>query len=222
MRAVIASGSERYDDPWHPFERTSPLVAGILTDAGFEVSIDHAVDHAMTRLDDVDLLVVNAGDPWRGSPRGAEAGADAVAGMASALDRGIGVIALHCAVSSLRDYPEWFGAIGGMWVPGLSFHPPAGVAHIFGGRLPDGTQIESFDVFDECYCRIQQIGRSTPVAHHHADGQAEPVAWTRTHGRSRIAVDLLGHDERSYESEGHAHLLSSLARWTVGAPPTER
>ncbi len=62
MRAVIASGSGRYADPWHPFPETSPLLAETPRGAGFAVEIDEDVDGAMARLAGVGLLVVNAGD----------------------------------------------------------------------------------------------------------------------------------------------------------------
>ena len=221
MHAVIASGTGRYRDPWHPFERTTPLVAEILTMSGFSVAIDDDVDRAMTKLHGVDLLVVNAGDPWRSTPEGAAAPARSVNGLRCALERGIGIVALHCAVSSLRDYPDWFPAIGGMWVPGLSFHPPADTAHITGGTLPGGSVIADFEVNDERYCRIQRLGASTEVAHHSHNGRAEPAAWVREHGPSRVAVDLLGHDERSYDSAGHRGLLSTLALWVAGSRATD-
>src|SRR5699024_9887359 len=64
MRALVASGSGRYADPWHPFPKTSPLLAEILSGSGFEVDVDDDVDASMGRLEGVDLLVVNAADPW--------------------------------------------------------------------------------------------------------------------------------------------------------------
>lgn len=214
MRAVIASGTGRYADPWHPFPRTSPLLQRILTDAGFDTTIDDDVDAAMRSLDGVDLLVVNAGDPWRDGSRDAPPTAS-IDGFAAALHRGIGVLALHCAVSSLRDYPEWPVAIGGMWVPGLSFHPPHGETDVTGGRLPDGTPIGDFRVEDERYCRLQSIGRSSVVAGFEGPDGTERAAWARRIGASRIAVDVLGHDERSYESTGHRRLITQLAHWTT-------
>jgi hypothetical protein len=63
MRVVIATGEGRYADPWHPFATTSQRLETVLEDAGFTVRIDGDLDGAMTRLDGVDLLVVNAGDP---------------------------------------------------------------------------------------------------------------------------------------------------------------
>lgn len=211
MRALIVSGTGRYADPWHPFDRTSPRIASILSDVGFETSLSTDLDGAMSTLEGISLLVVNAGDPWR-------SGTDTVAptdiartGLSDALGRGIGVVALHCAVASMRDYPDWFAAIGGMWVPGLSFHPPAGQTSI----ATTIRGLETFEVYDECYCRLQQIGHRTEVAHH-SEAEGAPVAWIRQYRHSRIAVDTLGHDERSYDSAGHRRLLQTLALWASG------
>ncbi|WP_434810902.1 ThuA domain-containing protein [Microbacterium sp. bgisy189] len=215
--AVIASGAGRYADPWHPFPDTSPLIADVLEDAGFTVRIDDDIDGAMTRLDGVDLIVVNAGDPWRDAEP-VQVAQGSLDGFAAAIDRGIGILAFHCATATLRDYPDWAAAVGAMWVPSLSMHPDAGVTTIRGGALPDGTPIDDFELFDERYCRLQQIGRRHIVARH--DGAddapaAEPTAWVREYGAARVAVDVLGHDVRSYESPGHRALIAALAGWVT-------
>ncbi|GAB3815146.1 hypothetical protein GCM10028820_12070 [Tessaracoccus terricola] len=220
MRALIASGSGRYADPWHPFPRTSPLLAEILRDTGFEVEIDDDVDQAMTRIDGVDLLVVNAADPWRDSAERLPADAAGPRRFSKALERGIGVLAMHCALASLRDYPDWAAALGGMWVPGQSWHPPLDTTRITGAALPDGTPVADFDVEDERYLSLQRIGHSHVVAHFDGAGGPEPAAWVREYRNSRIAVDALGHDERSYASEGHRALIRTLASWlTAGITP---
>lgn len=212
-RALVAVGTGRYADPWHPFARTGAAVADILRGDGFDVDVVPDVDRALAALVGVDLLVVAAGDPWREGERIAPPAAS-VDGLAAALARGIGVLALHSAVASLRDHPEWAPAVGAVWLPGTSFHPAAGVTRI----RTEADWGEDFDVQDERYCRLQPIGRSTPVAWHEGDEAGtgpEPAAWVREHGAARIAVDVLGHDERSYEPEGHRALVRRLARWTV-------
>lgn len=213
MRALIASGSGRYSDPWHPFDRTSPRLREILTGVGFDVDIEDDVDRAMQRLEGVSLLVVNAGDPWRSSIDAPAPPAASIEGFDTALRRGFGILALHCAVSTMRDYPEWFPAIGAMWVPGSSWHPPADRVVIRRNTSPTDAGELSFDVFDECYCRLQRLGSRVEVAHHEATGEREAVAWTREYRASRIAVDTLGHDELSYDSAGHRRLVERLSLW---------
>ncbi|WP_431030590.1 ThuA domain-containing protein [Plantibacter sp. RU18] len=214
MKTLIASGSGRYADPWHPYDRTSPLIAEVLSTAGFETTIDDDVDQAMTRLDGVDLLIVNAGDPWRSDQPG-DAPCAAIDGLAAALERGVGVIAFHAALASLRDYPEWAPAIGAVWLPGVSWHPPSGRTVIRGLRFPDGAPVHDLEVDDEQYLRLQRLGPSGVVAEHEIDGERFPAAWVREHEASRVAVDALGHDERSYESAGHRALIAQLAQWVT-------
>jgi len=214
-RVVIASGEGRYADPWHPFAATSLRVQAVLEDAGFVVVIDPDLDGAMTRLDGVDLLVINAGDPWKepGDPPAAES----IVGFGAALGRGIGLLGIHAAAATMRDYPEWAEAFGAIWLPGLSGHPPIDLARITITASHLGAGLDDFEVLDERYSGLQRVGRSDIVATHAVDGVTCPTAWTRVVGRVRVAADMLGHDERSYDSPGHRALLSSLARWASGA-----
>lgn len=218
MRALIASGTGRYADPWHPFPATSTLLAEVLAECGFTVDIDDDVDGALTRLATVDLLVVNAGDPWHDSPVRLAPDDPSVRVLATAMDEGIGVLAMHSAVASLRDHPGWAQATGAVWVPGASWHPDFGTTLISGVALPGSDEVWGFVVDDERYCSLQFVGESHVVAWHDGATGPEPTAWVRTQGRSRVAVDVLGHDERSYASAGHRYLLQRLARWAVSTP----
>ena len=217
MQAVIATGQGRYADPWHPYAATSGRLETVLAEAGFNVVIDPDLDGAMTRLDGVDLLVVNAGDPWRGTGDPPPPPEESIGGFRTALHRGIGVLALHAAAATMRDYPEWAGAVGAIWLPTISGHPPIDTARITITTARLGADLVDFDVHDERYSRLQLLGRSDIVATHTVDGMVHPTAWTRLVGPSRVAVDLLGHDERSYDSAGHRRLLTELARWVVGS-----
>ncbi|MFT4167121.1 MAG: ThuA domain-containing protein [Microlunatus sp.] len=213
-QVLIVSGSGRYADPWHPFAATSALLAELLASAGFTVTVDDDLDSAMTRLDGVSLLVVNAGDPWRDAPP-EPAPAESIAGFRQAVQDGVAILALHTAPATMRGYPDWAPAIGAVWLPGISGHPPIGSVDIsIHDRRFGGT--DSFRVIDERYCHLQPIGRSAVVATHQIDGATHPTAWIRTVGSLRVAVDLLGHNDHSYASEGHRALIVALARWATG------
>ena len=213
MKTMLLSGAGRYADPWHPYPETSGRIRAVLEGDGRTVELREDIDDAMQALDDVDLLVVNAGDPWREDDTRLH-GPDRSASLHSALERGIGVVAVHWSVASLRDYPDWAAATGGVWTTG-SFHPPFGRAHVTGGALPDGSPVSSFDVDDERYCSVQQIGPHHCVATHDGSFGPEPTAWVREHLGSRVAVDLLGHDTRSWDSEGRVELFRALTRWVT-------
>lgn len=220
--ALILSGAGRYADPWHPFPDTSAALGGLLTEAGFAVEQSTDVDGSLQRLDGVDLLVVNTGDPWRNGETGRGAPTAALAGLDAALERGIAVLVQHTGVTSLRDYPSWAAAVGAVWLPEISGHPPltefevrltdAGVST---GGLLEGQ--DDFTLADEQYTFLQRVGPAEVLAEHTHAGEQHPVVWVRRHGKARIAVDLLGHDLRSYDSPEHRRLLHSLVAWLTSA-----
>ena len=118
--AIILSGAGRYADPWHPFAETSAALAELVRDAGFTVQVADDPDAALAALDEsVRLIVVNAGDPLgpnanagtgagaegdRPTPPEASVIAAGDAALEAAIDRGVGILAVHAAASSLRDH----------------------------------------------------------------------------------------------------------------------
>jgi type 1 glutamine amidotransferase len=219
-RAVIATGAGRYGDPWHPFPETSARIAALLRDDGWDVTVDDDVDHALAHLDGFDLLVVNAGDPWRDGDTELEHYADpaADAGLTAAIARGIGLVAVHAALSTLRDHPAWRRAIGGEWEPGRSWHPPIADAHlrIVDAGHPITDRMPGIDVFDERYSDLAVDDGARVLAEHDVDGTAHPAVWIRE-DPTRAVVSSLGHDERAYDSSGYVRLLQRAARWAARA-----
>jgi type 1 glutamine amidotransferase len=217
-RAVIASGTGRYADPWHPFPATSARIADALRADGWDVSVDDDVDHALANLEGVDLLVVNAGDPWREVPADVDPVADpaADAGLRRAVARGIGIVAVHAALSSLRDHPVWREAIGGEWQPGVSWHPPIGDARVrvVDAGHPVSERMPDIDVFDERYSDLVVDAGARVLAVHDVDGAEHTAVWVREHP-TRAVVSSLGHDERAYDSPAHLALLQRAARWAA-------
>lgn len=225
-KALVLTGGGRYADPWHSFAATSARLAGLLAEAGHEVVVRDDVDAALGELDgplaDVGLLVVNAGDPLRSVRDGrpepppappAEVLAAASAGLDAALERGIGVLAVHAAVMSLRDHPAWFECLGGEWVWGESSHPPFGTVRAkLGGNHPI-AQGPDFAVEDEAYEHLRFAEVFEPIAEHERDGIRYPLVWARESGRSRAVVDVLGHSVQSYESVEHRALLLRAIEW---------
>ncbi|WP_221583911.1 ThuA domain-containing protein [Microbacterium sp. G2-8] len=217
MRAIIAAGTGRYADPWHPFVETSGLIAEVLGEDGWDAVVDDDVDRALTRLEDANLLVVDAGDPWRNGETGRGAPDASVAGLDAALARGIGVLAVHNAVSSLRDYPAWRAAIGGEWIVGRSGHPPIGAA-TFAIVRPDHpvtADIGDLRVFDERYAHLDVDDEADVLATSDVDGEAQPAVWALTREEGRAVVSTLGHDARAFRAESHRALLQAAARWAT-------
>ncbi|MEV8268350.1 ThuA domain-containing protein [Microbacterium sp. NPDC076911] len=219
--AVIATGSGRYSDPWHPFDETSAALASILEADGWQITAVTDPDHALAELRNANLLVVNAGDPSRNVPESlarvpAATIEAADTGLTEAIRRGIGVLAVHTSVSSLRDYPAWLDAIGGSWEPGVSWHPP--IAHsavrVIDTGHPITAGVEDFTLHDEMYSGLVLTSEVQVLAEHSLDGVAHPLVWTKENP-TRAVVSALGHDAGAYESPELRALIARAARWAA-------
>jgi uncharacterized protein len=208
-RAVILSGGGAYGDPWHPFAATSERIAGILAGTGHDVEIAGDVAGRVADLRGCDLLVVNAADGPPGDTSAARAG------LLAALDRGLGVLAVHVGACTLLRLPEWESVTGAAWVSGQSTHPKTGPCRIttYPGRHPITEPVTDFDIVDERYAFLRTAPGLVPLAAHAYGGQPHPLLWARERGRARVVTDALGHDTRSYDSAAHRELISRAARW---------
>ena len=217
-QALILSGGGRYADPWHPFGDTSACLAGVLEKQGIRVEVSDHVDDRLEDLSEVDLLVVNAGDPSPDDPAPTPL-VGARAGLLSYLGRGGAVLSMHAAASSLPGIPEWESVMGGRWVRGVAMHPAAGLAQVrvYPQRHPIVATSESFVLHDERYSYLRVSPDVVPLATHEHDDIEHPLIWARRYGNARVVYDGLGHDPRSYDSPEHREIVARAARWLLGA-----
>jgi uncharacterized protein len=211
-RSLILSGGGAYADPWHPFAATSQRIARILESLGHDVEVNDLVADRVADLRGYDLIAVNAAaGPDADTSR-------AQAGLMAALDRGIGVLAIHVGACTLLRLPLWESVTGAAWVDGQSTHPRAGPGRIvtFQRRHSICAPVEDFDVIDERYAWLRVAPGTVPLAAHEHAGQSHPLLWAREYRGSRVVTDLLGHDERSYDSPQHRLLVARSARWLAG------
>lgn len=212
-RSLILSGGGDYRDPWHPFAATSERLAGLLWNLGHEVEVSELVADRVADLRGWDLVVVNAA-------AGPESDTSAAAaGLRAALDRGVGVLAIHVGACTLLRLPTWESLTGAVWIEGQSMHPKAGPCRIitYPGRHPICAPVADFDIVDERYAYLRIAPDVVPLAAHEHGGEVHPVLWARILGRSRVVTDTLGHDERSYDSAAHRQLIARAARWLTWA-----
>jgi len=218
-RSLILSGGGAYADPWHPFAATSQRIAGLLAALGHHVEISDLVADRVADLRGWDLIVVNAASGPQADTSAAREGISAAqAGLSAALDRGLGILAVHVGACTLLRLPVWESVTGAAWITG-SMHPKVGPARIitYPGRHPICAPAADFDITDERYTWLRIAPDILPLAAHRHEGGLHPLLWAHTRGRSRVVTDLLGHDERSYDSPAHRELISRAARWLTGA-----
>ncbi|MDR0783658.1 MAG: ThuA domain-containing protein [Propionibacteriaceae bacterium] len=220
-KALILSGAGRYADPWHSYADTSLRLEALAHDSGWKTTITDQIDETLAAgLDDFDLVIVNAGDPWHATEEGAPEPDEAVIAqgrlaLATALERGISLLGVHAAANSLRDYPQWRFALGGEWTHGKSWHPAVGEIHIrtLHDEIVEG--LSDFNVMDERYTALT-IDRDIELLAEAIDDQkGHPIAWAHQYGRSCVIYDALGHDLRSFDSRGHRSLLRRALSWLL-------
>jgi hypothetical protein len=173
------------------------------------------VSDRVADLAQFDLIVVNAA----AGPGLTTAEQDAARdGLLTALDRGVGVLAMHTGVCALLRLPQWEAVTGAVWVQGQSGHPPLGPARVqtHQDRHPIVGPVPDFDVIDERYTGLRLAPGLVPLATHRHQGRQYPLVWARDLGRTRVVADALGHDPRSYDSAGHRRLLIHAVQWLTG------
>jgi uncharacterized protein len=219
--ALLLIGRDRYADPWHDFAATGACIAREMTSLGMAVEWRSTFPDTFASFSRPDLVVVLAG---RGVALSAEddPGADTqwadfhgtLAGFVAA---GTALLALHSAANTFEDSPHWVRLIGGRWVEGKSTHPPIGDA-IFDtvGSHPIVSGMGSIHAFDERYCDLEMAESSQPFLVTRQGSAVHPVAWAAAPtGRGRAVYDGMGHDTRSYDSEGRVALLRYEISWLL-------
>lgn len=216
MRVVVLSGSGRYADLWHDFPATSERLARLLTGPGRTIRVERDVEDGLARLDEVDLLVVNAGDPRDEAPN--PAASAAIGGLRTYVARGGPVLAVHASASTFSTEPGWAVAIGGRWIPGVSMHPPYGAARLRRTTTdhPVVAGLGDLELTDERYSYLATEPGITALYDHEHDGVRHPAIWALETADGRRAVyDGLGHSVDSYDNEGHRRVLRQAAGWLL-------
>lgn len=225
---LIVSGSGRHGDPWHPFARTSALIAETLAGLdGVTVEIDDDADARLQHLDAVDLLVLDLGDasrpdaePAPADPEGAERRRAAAAAFTAA---GGALLVVHAGSSSLGEIPELTARMPARWLRPDAWHPEFGtvtaVPTAAGEEHPVTAGVGPVTAQDESYRGMTLHPAAVPLLEHRQDGVHPIVLALETAAPDgaghRSIADLLGHDERSYASASRRALLVREAEWLL-------
>jgi uncharacterized protein len=157
-------------------------------------------------LHDLPGLHLRRGEPPR--PRGP--GSDVAAAVVALLDRGVGVVATHHALSGWPAWDGWADALGGrfLYAPG-TLHgrdwPSSGTritdytARVVAPDHPVCAGLDDFSLTDELYCCPVLEDRVVPLVRHDAD--VSPTRFVSTyehvlHGED-AAPDCTGHPPAS-------------------------
>lgn len=222
-QALILSGGYS-----HPFEDSSPALAALIDEAGWQARIETEIDAAIAALAvRPGLLAVNAlmfsmvqhekyaPDRDRHAYVLPDSHMDAIQSYVATGGR---LFVLHVSTICWDTQPRWHEVMGGGWSWGRSHHPPFGEITV---RLTDdGAKLSSgpdeFALLDEAYHNLDPRPDCTVVATSEIDEGPQPVAWVRPYGKGRVAVDALGHDGRSIKAPGHREMILAQLAWLAG------
>ena len=209
--ALVLVGHHPFTDPWHDDAAVGHLVALELAAAGLDPVLRGTMPCALDELEpgELDLLVVKAagGAPDEGAFDGF------TERLAAVVAAGVPVLALHQGSGALGNQPFWAAATGGRWGE-RSWHPPIADTRFLpvDDEHPVTAGLAPFTAYDEGYLDLDLDEGIRPLVVTDHEGVAHPVVWQGP-GPSRVIVDTLGHDARSFDSPGRADLLRREIAW---------
>jgi len=125
------------------------------------------------------------------------------------------LLALHTAAICFDGAEGWRNWLGGAWNWDTSWHPdPELIDVVPTASTETGLSFERFAVVDELYQSLD-VAPSVDVVARSAAG--DPLVWLHDTAQGRAAVNLLGHDRRSLQTDAHRGLNQQLLDWLLAS-----
>jgi len=208
MNLLVLSGGD------HPYDETTPVLEEFLRGAGHDVQVtDDASTLVSEGLEDRQAVVFNT----RRVDKLTLAEAERTA-LSDFIGGGKGFVAIHCAGIRPEAWPEYHDITGGGYIPGVTGHQPYGEFEVYvrDPGHPCSRGLSDFTTNDELYTPVVMQQGNVVFLTALVSGEAQPVAWTRGHGKGRVFYTILGHDEASFRAPGFQRLILNAVAWAGG------
>jgi putative heme-binding domain-containing protein len=134
------------------------------------------------------------------------------------LARGGGLVYLHYAVDGHKDVEALAQRIGLAWRGGASKFRH-GALDLKLHPHPLATGFTKLDLIDESYWQLVGDGKNIDLlASGVEDGAPQPLLWTRTPGKGRVFVSILGHYNWTFDDPLFRLLILRGLCWAGGQP----
>ncbi|HOX56963.1 MAG TPA: ThuA domain-containing protein [Candidatus Paceibacterota bacterium] len=156
------------------------------------------------------VIVFYSNNPGWNTARGAE--------LDAYLERGGGLLFIHYAVDGHHDVEALAKRIGYAWRGGFSKfrHGPLDLKCV---ESPLTAGFSSVHFVDESYWNLVGDGDGVRlVASGQEEGKMQPLIWTRTQGKGRVCVNILGHYTWTFDDPLFRILLLRGICWAGGEP----
>jgi len=219
QRNLILSGGVAHD-----YAQTSPMLADILAEEGFESDIREDFQVVESRgLLDYQMLTLNCvrwtreNSPGFGPEGRFTLSEEARNGILDFLAHGRGLLALHCATICFDDWPEYRRILGAYWEWGVSGHAPL-QEHAMSVRTdahPITAGIRDFSIVDELYTDPVATSRLHVLIEAEWGGRVHPILWVRDYGDARVCYNALGHGVEAFQHAVNRRLIQRGALWVT-------
>ncbi len=135
------------------------------------------------------------------------------AALVSYIEKGKGLVAVHCASHCFRNSAKYTALIGGRFA-----HHESGEfrATIIDAQHPAMRGAKSFTSWDETYVHNELSDDRRVLMVRQNAGGYEPYAWVREQEAGRVYYTALGHDERTWRMPEFQTQLATALRWAAG------
>jgi type 1 glutamine amidotransferase len=143
------------------------------------------------------------------------------------LDKGVGLVVCHHAITGFQDWPGWPDLIGARYFLNEEmFRGEKGIRsiwkddvdlkmHVEDANHPITRGLKDYDTCDETYGKWRFLpGNVLLVSTEHPLSNKQ-IAWVRPQGDRRVFVLLSGHGPLAWNNPGFRHLLSQGIRWAA-------
>lgn len=202
LRVVVLGGSS---GSHRPAEMIRHFV-GAIAKQPIRVEYTEDVERAFSQqtLVEADALLIYKDD--------GELPADCQQRLLEFVERGGGLVAVHCASHAFRNSDAYTRLIGGRFLQHGSgeFRPT-----VVDAQHPIMADWPGISTWDETYTHDQLAADNRMLmVRSEADGY-EPATWVRRLGKGRIFYTALGHDERTWNQPAFVELLTRALRWSA-------
>jgi len=143
------------------------------------------------------------------------------------LEDGTGLVVLHHAVCSYRNWPEYMRIVGGRyahtpWMKDTILQPASTYQHdvellVKVGELehPVTEGVGDFMIVDETYANMEILQTVHPLLFTDEPTSSPLVCWVNRYGNARIVTLTLGHDRQAWDNPSFIQILTQAVLWTA-------
>ncbi len=140
-------------------------------------------------------------------------------GLLSFVQKGKGVLGIHCACDSFKENKRYIKMLGSEFIGHA--HPYEFNAYIKNKTHFISQRLSEFKIFDELYL-LKNEPDINIVLTAHWQGKMIPIVYTKSYGDGRVGYIALGHDIKAFTNYSFQKLALRSLEWVLGKEIEEK